>query len=136
VEAEREAERAAGKPSLVTMAELIAAHIAHRAGALGKGSVLDDLVPKGEALADAASRATETGDASELGQLAAALGSRLARVAGLAASADVSYPLQLLTEDLPELIAAVRPHQNVAGQVVASSTAPAAQRALGYQRVR
>jgi hypothetical protein len=135
VEADREAERRAGKPDLVTTAELIQGHIAHRARALGQGGVLDQFLAKADALVDAAKRAAETGDGGEVRDMASALGAGIARVAGLAASADVSYPLQLITEDLPEVLAGLHKSTTIAGQVISSHTAPP-RRAVGYSPVR
>lgn len=136
VEDERRAERDAGKPDLVNTAELIRDHIAHRASALGKGSVLDQFKEKADKLVEAARSAVESGEGTEVGHLAAALGAGVARVATQAASADVSYPLQLITEDLPEVLGRLRaPSSTVRGEVLSSHTA-APPRRLGYQPVR
>jgi hypothetical protein len=107
VEAERAAERTAGKPGIVATAELVLAHLAHRHGALSAGSPLGPAVEKAGALVEAAKSAAESGSGDEVGQLAGALAAHLARVSGAAASADTSYPHQLLTEDLPEAIGAL-----------------------------
>ena len=136
IEAERQAERDAGKPDLVQTAELILGHIAHRASALGKGSVLDALVPKAQALVEAAKRAVDTGDGSEVSSMAGALTAGITRVASAAASADVSYPLQLVAEDLPEVVARLRKSSTVRGEVLASHTAPPARQLGAYRPVR
>jgi hypothetical protein len=136
VEDERAQERDAGKPDLVQTAELILGHVAHRASALGKGSVLDALVPKAADLVEAAKRAVDTGDGSEVSSMAGALAAGITRVASAAASADVSYPLQLVAEDLPAVVAKLRKSSTVRGEVLSSHTAAPARQLGGYRPVR
>jgi hypothetical protein len=135
VEAERQAERDAGKPDLVTMAEILSQHIAHRASALGKGGVLDPFIAKGQALVDAAKRAAESGDGSEVSSMLGSLAAGLTRIAGAAASADVSYPIQLAAETLPEIVSALKAHPKATAQVLSRTDAPP-RRGLAYQPVR
>lgn len=108
VEDERAAERTAGLPDVVVRAEQILADLTHRHGALSAASPLEPAVARARALVDAARAAVESGDTGELLTLAGALGKHLARVAPMAASADVSYSLQLVEEDLPEAAAGIR----------------------------
>jgi hypothetical protein len=137
VEAERQAERDSGKPDLVTAAELLHGHIAHRSEAIGgKGSVLAPFVDKAKALVEAAGRAVESGDGSEVRDMASSLASGLARVASAAASADVSYPVQLAAEVLPDVLSSLRkrPAAQASAQVLSRSDAPV-RPALGYHPV-
>jgi hypothetical protein len=108
VEAERAAERTAGLPDVVIRAEQILADLTHRHGALSVASPLQGAVDRAAALVGAAKAAVTSGSTAELLSLAAALEKNLARVAPAAASADVSYALQLVGEDLPEAAANIR----------------------------
>lgn len=129
VEDERAAERTAGLPDVVVRAEQILADLTHRHGALSAASPLAPAVERAAKLVDAARAAVESGSTGELLTLADALGRHLARVAPAAASADVSYAAQLVSEDLPEAAAAIRgPSAAPAGQVphaAAQTPAPA-----------
>jgi hypothetical protein len=125
VEAERAAEKTAGLPDVVVRAEQILADLQHRHGALSAASPLQGAVDRAGALLDAAKAAVDSGDSSELLSLAGALEKHLGRVAGPAASADISYARQLVGEDLVEAAANLRkPSSVVAGSVVSRSDAP------------
>jgi hypothetical protein len=135
VEAERQAERDSGKPDLVTAAELLRDHIAHRSEAIGgKASVLHPFVAKAQAVVEAAGRAVDSGDGGEVRDLVGSLASGLARVAAVAASADVSYPVQLAAEVVPDILASLRTHPAATAQVLSRSDVPA-RPALGYHPV-
>lgn len=125
VEAERAAERKGTRPGIVEVAENLKAQIEHRHGALGAHNpILKDAVDLAGKIAEAAATAAETGVPGEILSLAGALASKLTRLSSGAASADVSYPLQLATEDLPEIAADLRARGSVVqGQVVSSHTA-------------
>jgi hypothetical protein len=125
VEAERAAEKTAGLPDVVVRAEQILADLQHRHGALSAASPLQGAVDRAGALLDAAKAAVDSGDSTELLSLAGALEKHLARVAGPAASADISYARQLVGEDLVDAAANLRKPSNVvAGSVVSRSDAP------------
>jgi hypothetical protein len=97
----------------------------------GTGNVLTPLVKKAADLADAAERAATTGDASEVTALAGALAKGLNRVRHQAASADVSYPLQLLEEDLPETAAGLKRTGTATATVLSRTDAPAPRQLAG-----
>ena len=125
VEAERAAERRGTRPSIVAVAENLKAQIDHRHAALGSNNtVLKDAADLAGKIVEAAGTAAEKGVPGELLSLAGALAAKLTRVSPAAASADLSYPLQLATEDLPETAADLKEKRGtVQGQVVSSHTA-------------
>jgi hypothetical protein len=123
VEAERQAERTAGKPGVVLVAQNLVDQLRHRHEALGGSPVLKDALDLAVKVADAAATAVDTGSGAELLSLTGALAAKLTRVATAAASADISYPLQIASEDLPEAAAGIRRSSGMLqGQVVSSST--------------
>jgi hypothetical protein len=124
VEAERAQERKGTSPGIVAKAEQILADLTHRHGALGQASVLGDAVDKAARLVEAAKAADDSGDGTAVTSLAGALGKHLSRVASAASSADISYARQLVEEDLPEIVADLKPRPSVVqGDVLSRSDA-------------
>jgi len=82
-----------------SLAQLLHDHILHRVSAVQDGS-LDRAAELSGQLLEAAKA-----DAPDAGKLAALAGALAAHLARVHTGADISYPLQLAAEDIPEVLA-------------------------------
>src|ERR1700761_1577913 len=100
------------KPEVSRIADLIAAHVKHRAEALGTGSALEGAVSVAEDLAEAAGAfVTGGGPVAAVETLASKLLRELDRHAGKTASADTSYVRDLAAYDLPDAVDEAKQNQ-------------------------
>jgi hypothetical protein len=109
VESERASEKTDSLPSVVQQAQLFYDQLSHRHQALSAGSLLGDVVAQAGDLVDEAKAAVDSGSGDKLLTLAGAISKGLARLANASASADLSYPRQILDEDLPTSAAELKP---------------------------